>query len=91
MLKNTKTCRLNNVTKQPIDHWRNQRGNQKLPRDQWQLKHNDPKPMGCRKSVSKQEVYSSTFLPQETRNTSTKQPKLRPKATKERRTNETQS
>ena len=28
---------------------------------------NDPKPMGCSKSSSKREVYSNTFLPQETR------------------------
>ena len=35
-------------TKQPIDHWRNQRGNQKIPRGKWKWKHDDPKPMGFR-------------------------------------------
>ena len=35
---------------------------------------------------SKKEVYSNTILPQETRNTSNKQPKLIPKAIRERRT-----
>ena len=33
-------------TKQPRDHWRNQRGYQKIPRNKWQWKHDDPKPMG---------------------------------------------
>ena len=32
------------VTKLPMDHWRNQRGNQEIPRDKWQWKHDDPKP-----------------------------------------------
>ena len=32
--------------------------------------------MGCSKSSSKREVYSNTFLPQETRNISNKQPNL---------------
>ena len=39
------------ATKQPMDPWRNQRGNQKIPRDRWKWKYNDPKPMGCSKSV----------------------------------------
>ena len=55
------------VTIQPVDHWRNQRGNQKIPRDKWQWKHDDPKPVGCSKSSSKREVYSYTSLPQEIR------------------------
>ena len=42
--------------------------------------------MGCSKSSSKREVYSNTILPQETRNISNKQPKLTPKAIRERRT-----
>ena len=41
--------------------------------------------MGCSKSSSKREVYSNTILPQETRNISNKQPKLTPKAIRERR------
>ena len=41
--------------------------------------------MGCSKSSSKREGYSSTILPQETKNISNKQPNLTPKAIKERR------
>ena len=54
-------------------------------------KHNDLKPMGCSKSSSKREGYSSTILPQETRKISNKQPKLTPKAIRERRTKKTRS
>ena len=42
--------------------------------------------MGYNKSSSKREVYSNTILPQETRNISNKQPNLKPKAIRERRT-----
>ena len=42
--------------------------------------------MGCSKSSSKREVYSTIILPQETRNTSNKRPNLTPKAIRERRT-----
>ena len=42
--------------------------------------------MGCSKSSSKREVYSNTILPQEARKISNKQPKLTPKAIRERRT-----
>ena len=63
----------------------------KIPRDKWQQKHDDPKPMGCSKSSLKREVYSNTILPQETRKISNKQPNLTPKATRESRTNKTQS
>ena len=42
--------------------------------------------MECSKSSFKREVYSNTILPQETRNISNKQPKLTPKAIRERRT-----
>ena len=55
------------ATKQPTDHWRNQRENLKIPRDKWQWNHDDPKPMGHNKSHSKREVYSNTSLPQETK------------------------
>ena len=43
------------------------------------------------KSTSKREVYSYTILTQETRNISNKQPNLKPKAIRERRTKEPQS
>ena len=42
--------------------------------------------MGCSKSSSKREVYSNTILPQVRRKISNKQPKLTPKAIRERRT-----
>ena len=58
-----------------------------IPKGKWKWKENNPKPMGCTKSSSKRAVYSDTSLPQETRKSSNKQPNLRPKATKERRTN----
>ena len=43
-----------------MDNWRNQIGNQKIPRDKWKWKwkHEDLKSMGCSKSSSKKEVYS---------------------------------
>ena len=77
------------ATKQPMDHWRNQRGNQKIPRDKWKQKHSEQKPMGHSKSSSKRQVYNNTILPQETIKISSKQPNLTPKATRERRTNKT--
>ena len=79
------------TTNYPIDHWKNQRRNQKIPRNKWQWEHDDPKPIGCRRSSSKREVYSNIILPQETRKISNKQPKFIPKAIRERRTNKTQS
>ena len=79
------------TTKQQKDHWRNQRGNQKLPRNKWQWKHNDLNPMGFTKSSSKKEVYSNTVLPQETRKISNKQPNLTPKAVRERTTTTTKN
>ena len=62
------------------------RGNHKIPRNKWQWKHEDPKPMVCSKSSSKREVYIYTTLPVETRKISNKQPNLTPKAIRERRT-----
>ena len=41
--------------------------------------------MGCRKCISKIEVYSDTSLPQETRKFSNKQPNLMPKAIREKK------
>ena len=58
---------LRNYYKQPMDHWRNQRGNQKIPRRKWKWKHNNPKPMGSSKSSFKRELYSGTSLPQKIR------------------------
>ena len=78
------------VTKQPMDHWRNQRGNKKIPRTN-ENESTTTKPMECNKISSKWEIYSNTILPQETINISNKQPNLTPKGTRERRTNKTQS
>ena len=50
------------------------------------MKTQQLKPMGCRKSSSKREVYSNTILPQETRKTSNRQTKFTPKTTGKRRT-----
>ena len=41
--------------------------------------------MGCGKRSSKRDVYCNTILPQETRNTSNRQPNFAPKATGKRR------
>ena len=67
------------ANKQPMNHWRNQRGNRKIPRDNWKQKHDDLKPI----SSPKREVYSNIVLPQETIKISNKQPNLIPKATME--------
>ena len=79
------------VTKQSVDHCRNQSGNEKIPRGKWQWKHNNPKPMGHSKSSAKREVYNNTVLTQETIKISIKQPNLAPKATRGTRRNKTQS
>ena len=42
--------------------------------------------MGCSKSSSKREVYTSIILPQEKRETSNRQPNITHKATGQRRT-----
>ena len=80
------------VTKQPMDHWGNQRGNQKIPRENENkdtMIQNLWKPK--QKSRSKREVYSNTSLLQETRKISKKQPNLTPTATRERKPTKTQS
>ena len=88
MVKPINPCSINNVTKQPRDHWRSQRGSKKyLETDEW--KHNNLKPMGHSKNTSEGGVYSNTNLPQETKKISSKY--LVPKVIRERRTNTTQS
>ena len=74
-----------------MDHWRNQRGNQKILRDKWQQRHNNPKPIGHGESSSKRNVYSNTLLPQERRKSSNKQPNLTPKTIRYRRADEVQN
>ena len=77
------------TAKQLMDHWRNQRGNLKIPRSKWQQRYNTPKPMGCSKSSSKKEVFSNTSLPQEIRKSSNKQPNFTSKAARERKKDKT--
>ena len=60
---------------------------QKMPRNKWQWKHDHPEPMECSKRNSKNEVYSDTIWPQESRKFSNKQPNLSPKKLEEQRTN----
>ena len=55
-----------------------------MPKNKWQWKHDDPKPMERSKRSSKRQVYHNTILPQETRNISNKQPNLTLKAIRER-------
>ena len=57
----------------------------KIPRNKWQWKPDNWKPMICSKSSSKREVYSNKFLPQETRKISNKQLNLIHNAIRERR------
>ena len=51
------------------------------------MKTQHSKPMGCRKSIAKREVYSNTTLPQETRKASNGQPNFTPKTTGKRTKN----
>ena len=46
------------VTKQPIDHWRSERS-KKIPRDKWKWKYNDPKPMWHGKGSFKSQLYQT--------------------------------
>ena len=73
------------VSKQPMDHRKNQRGNQKH-----QETYDNKNMMIQILCSSKREVYSDTILPHKTRKISNKPPNLTSKATRER-TNKTQS
>ena len=55
------------------------------------MKTRQSKTYRMRQNSSKREVYSTTILPQETRNISNKQPNLTPKAIRERRTKNPES
>ena len=52
------------ATKQPKDHWRNQRGNQMILSDKWQWRENNPKPKGHNKSSFEREIDSNMILTQ---------------------------
>ena len=57
-----------------------------MHRNKWKWKHDNSKPVGFYKSSAKREVHSNTSLPQETRETSNKQPNFIPKTTRKRKT-----
>ena len=79
------------ATLQPMGHHRKQKENFKNPWDKWKWKHNCQIYMGWSKSSSKGKIHSEIDLPAETRKFSNKQPNFTPKATRERRTNKTQT
>ena len=64
-----------------MGYWRNQKAKQKISRNKQQWKHDNLKHVGCSKSSSKMEVYSTAILPQETRKTFNRQPNFTPKTT----------
>ena len=66
------------------------KGNKNMCRSM-KMKHDNPKPMKFSKSSAKREIHSNTSLPQETRETSNKQPNFTPKATRKRRKEDPQS
>ena len=63
-----KNCKENKYlkVKQPMNHWRTQRGSQQIPRNKWQWKHDNSKHVGCSTRSSKREVLRYTNLPEET-------------------------
>ena len=72
------------------NHRRNQKGNKNMQSNKWKWKHHNPKPTRFSKSSAKGKFYSTTSLPQETREISNKQPNFTPKATRKRRNEEPQ-
>ena len=60
--------------------------NQKILRDKWQQRYNNPKPMGHSKSSSERKVYSNANLSQERRKSANDQPNLIPKKIRKGRT-----
>ena len=57
-----------------------------MHRNEW--KHNNPNPVGHYKSSAKGKVHRNTGIPQETRETSNKQPNFTSKAMRKRRKKE---
>ena len=68
----------------------NQRGNKKIPSDKMTMKRQS-QTYGMQEKRSKMEVYSNKTFPWETRKTPNEQSNFTSKATRERRTNKTQS
>ena len=62
-------------TRQPMDHWINQRGGKKnkIPRGKWKWKQDNPKPMGFSNSISKKRISSNANLSENIRKISNKQ------------------
>ena len=46
------------VTKEPMDHRRNQRENQKIPRDKWKWKHDDQNLWDSAKAVLREKFVA---------------------------------
>ena len=74
-----------------LDHGRNQKENQNMHRKKWKWKPNNQNSMGFSRSSAKREIHSNASLPQETRETSNKQPNFTCKATRKRIIEEPQS
>ena len=66
-----------------MDHWRNKKGNKNVQGNKWE-KCNNSKPIRFSKSSAKRAVYSNTSLPQETRETTNKQPNVTLRGTRKR-------
>ena len=61
-----------NIIIQPTYHWRNERGTQKIPREKWQWKHDNPKPMGGSKAVIRGKIITIWCYPRKQINKQTK-------------------
>ena len=77
------------ATKQPTDHWRNQRGNNKNYLETNKHESTMAQNLGMQQSNSRKEVDNNTILPQRTRKILNKQPKLTHKSIRERKKKET--
>ena len=72
-----------------MDHWRNQRGNFKIPESKWQPRHNNPKSMGNSKRVLKGTFIAiQSYVQKQEKSQITN---FTHKATREIRTGKTQS
>ena len=91
-VRNTNTWRLNNTflnNQQVTEEFKRQI--KKISRNKCQWKHNNSKPMGYCKNISKREVYRNILLPQERRKTLNRQRNFTPKTTGKRRTKKPQN
>ena len=90
--KTTNTWRLNNMLlKNNRSLEKSEEIKKYLETNEKENKHNNSNSMGHNNSSCKKELYNNISLPQETRKISYKQHKITPKATRERRTNKSQS